>query len=77
MFWLTGAKRTLSAHAYLAEQLHDEASTAGISIIIQTVHNLVVFSHQLLVFLVITAAKILVRYTELQVPQRSEGWFII
>lgn len=67
------AKRPLSMHAYLAEQLQDEASTVGISIIIKVIHNLVVLCHQVLVFLIITAAKLLVHYAELYLPLRSEG----
>lgn len=71
---LDGAQRPLSLHAYLAEQLQDEPSTVCISIIVKIIHNLVVLSHQLLVPLIITAAKLLVHYAELQLPERSEGW---
>lgn len=60
-------------HAYLAEQLQHEPSTVGISMIIKIIHDLVVLCHQLLVLLVITAAKFLVHDAKLQLPQRSEG----
>lgn len=66
-------KRPLSMHAYLAEQLQDEASTVGISMIIKIIHNLVVLCHQVLVSLIVTAAKLFVHYAKLQLPQRSEG----
>lgn len=60
-------------HAYLADQLQDKSSTVGISIIIKIIHNLVVLCHQLLVFLIITAAKLFVHYAKRQLPLRLEG----
>lgn len=59
--------------AYLAEQLQDEPGAAGIPIIIKIIHDLVVLCHQLLVFLIITAAKLFVHHAKFQLPQRSEG----
>lgn len=59
--------------AYLTEQLQDEGSTVGISMIIKMIHDLVVLCLQVLVSLIITAAKLFVHYAKLQLLQRSEG----
>lgn len=71
--FMDSAERPLSMHAYLAEQIRDESSTAFITIIIKVFHNLVELPHQLLVLLKVTAAKLSVHYAEVQLPLRAEG----
>lgn len=58
--------------SYLAEQLEDEARAAGVSVIIEVVHNPVELGHQLLVLLIVAAAELLVHDAEVELPQRAE-----
>ena len=53
--------RPLPMHAYLAEQLLDVAGAVSVAVVIKVSHYPVELGQEVLVFLIVTAAKLLVR----------------